>query len=79
MCTGRDLGLPLHRMREVLDGDEHRWREHVRTQLAELDAQAERIADARNLLTRALECDRPHPPTDCPQLLATLDRAVDGT
>lgn len=75
---GRDLGLPLDGIREVLDGTDHRWRARVDTQLAELAAQAERIRRAQELLTHARECDSAHPITGCPTLIGELDRVVDA-
>lgn len=76
--TGRELGLPLDGIRRTLDGEEHRWRDEVRRQLDDLDAQARRIERARTLLVHALECDSPDPVTRCSRLVAELDRAVDG-
>lgn len=78
VCTARDLGLPLAATREVLDGDEYRWREQVTEQLAELAAQAERIRRAQQVLGHALECPTAHPITECRYLISDLDSAVDG-
>lgn len=74
----RDLGLPLQATREVLDGSEDRWRDVVDSQLAELAEQAERIRRAQDLLSHARECPSAHPITQCPHLIAELDRAIDG-
>lgn len=75
----RELGLPLETAREVLDGAEDRWREHVRHQLDELAAQAARIERARTLLGHSLECPSPHPIADCPHLIGALDRTIEGS
>lgn len=77
VCAGRELGLPLDGMCRTLDGVEHRWRDEVHGQLTELDAQARRIARARDLLTHVLECDSPHPITQCTQMAAALDGMID--
>ncbi len=76
--TAKDLGLPLRATREVMDGPEHRWRELVDEQVARLDVQAERIRRAQDVLRHARVCPSAHPLTQCPNLIAALDRAIDG-
>lgn len=74
----KDLGLPLRATAAFMDAADDRRRELVDEQLARLDAQAARIRRAQDVLRHARVCPIPHPLTRCPDLIAELDRAVDG-
>lgn len=76
--VGRQLGLTLDQLGEILDGPEHRWRALVDQQIAALDEQAERIRRARAVLAHALECRTANPVRHCPTFATEFDRLVDA-
>lgn len=55
---GRQLGMSLNRLAEMLDGPEHRWRTLVQEQIAVLTERIEQADRARRVLAHALECRR---------------------
>jgi DNA-binding transcriptional MerR regulator len=74
---GRQLGMSLDELADVLNGPEHRWRTLVENQIAVLTAQIERATRARRVLAHSLECAAPNPLTQCPHFIAELDQLVD--
>jgi DNA-binding transcriptional MerR regulator len=75
---GRQLGMNLDDVGEMLDGPEHRWRAIVEEQIAALDAQIERARRARAALAHALRCPTARPTEQCGYLVAELDALADG-
>lgn len=72
------LGLPLATAAAVLDAPSPHWRQTVRRQIAELDQVIAQAQGAQLFLTHALHCPTDHPARECPTMIATLDRLVDG-
>jgi DNA-binding transcriptional MerR regulator len=75
---GRQLGMNLDDVGEMLDGPEHRWRGIVEEQIAALDAQIERARRARAALAHALRCPTARPTEQCEYFVAELDALADG-
>jgi len=73
------LGLPLNTAAAVLDAPGPQWRQTVRQQIAELDDVIAQAQAAQLFLTHALNCPSNHPARECPTMIATLDRLIDGT
>lgn len=72
------LGLPLDTTAAVLDAPGPQWRETVRRQIEELDEFVAQARGAQQFLTHALNCPTDHPAHECPNMIAALDRLVDG-
>jgi DNA-binding transcriptional MerR regulator len=75
---GRQLGITLDNLGEMLDGPEHRWRAIIEDQIAALDAQIERARQARTALAHALQCPTARPTQECRYFVAELDALADG-
>lgn len=72
------LGLPLDTAVAVLDAPSEQWRQTVREQISELDRVITRARGAQQFLTHALRCPSDHPARECPTMMGTLDRLVEG-
>jgi DNA-binding transcriptional MerR regulator len=72
------LGIGLDTAAAVLDEDSEQWRETVGGQIQKLDALIARAQGAKDFLSHALMCPAEHPARECPHLVETLDRLLDG-
>lgn len=73
------LGIRLDTAAAVLDDASAQWRATVGDQIAELEALISRAQGAKDFLTHALMCPAEHPARECPHMMGTLDRLVDGS
>ncbi|WP_345436084.1 MerR family transcriptional regulator [Actinoallomurus vinaceus] len=73
------LGIGLDAAAAVLDEGSEQWRETVGAQIQKLDALIARAQGAKDFLSHALMCLAEHPARECPHLIDTLDRLLDGT
>lgn len=73
------LGIRLHTAAAVLDEPSEQWRATVSEQIAELEELISRAQGAKDFLTHALMCPAEHPARECPRMMDTLDRLLDGT
>jgi DNA-binding transcriptional MerR regulator len=73
------LGLPLRTAAAVLDTPGRTWRPIVDEQIAELNRVIAQARLAQDFLTHALHCPADQPARQCPNMIAALDRLVDGT
>jgi len=76
--TMQRLGVSLDAVSAVLDQPSQRWRTVLREQVAALDDLIARAQGARQFLQHALQCSAEHPVLECPYMIETLDRRVDG-
>jgi MerR family transcriptional regulator, copper efflux regulator len=72
------LGIRLQTAAAVLDDAREQWRATVGEQIAELEELIARAQGAKNFLTHALMCPAEHPARECPHLVGTLDRLLEG-
>ncbi len=73
----QDAGLSLTDIAGVLDAsDVASWKAIGRERLAVLDAEIERLTNARSFLEGALLCRYDHPATDCKVMGAEIDRRL---
>lgn len=72
------LGLGLITAEAVLDGPSNEWRELARTQIKELDELITRAQEAQLFLAHAVNCPAEHPVQECPHVIGTLDRRLQG-
>lgn len=72
------LGIRLHTAAAVLNDASEQWRATVSEQIAELEELISRAQGAKEFLTHALMCPAEHPASECPHLVGTLDRLLDG-
>ncbi len=72
------LGLGLDTAEAVLDGPSEDWRHLARTQIKELDELISQARDAQRFLAHAMSCPAEHPVQECPHVIGTLDRRLDG-
>jgi DNA-binding transcriptional MerR regulator len=72
------LGISLDTAAAVLDAPSDRWRQIVRAQIAALEQQVALAKGAQSFLSHALQCPADHPARECPTMIATLDRLVEG-
>ncbi|MFF4761811.1 MerR family transcriptional regulator [Streptomyces sp. NPDC001292] len=73
------LGIRLHTAATVLDESSEQWRATVGEQIADLEELISRAQGAKDFLTHALMCPAEHPARECPHMVDTLDRLLDGT
>lgn len=72
------LGIGLDTAAAVLDEASDQWRTTVGEQIAELDELIARAQDAKSFLSHALMCPAEHPTRECPHMMETLDRLLEG-
>jgi DNA-binding transcriptional MerR regulator len=72
------LGLGLSTAEAVLDGPSAGWRQLARTQIKELDELISQAQVAQRFLAHVANCPEEHPVQECPQVIGTLDRRLDG-
>jgi DNA-binding transcriptional MerR regulator len=72
------LGLPLDTAAAVLDEPGPQWRDTVRRQIESLEEVIAQARGAQRFLSHALQCPADHPARDCPVMVGTLDRLVEG-
>lgn len=72
------LGIRLDTAAAVLDESSARWRVTVGEQIAELEDLIARAQGAKDFLTHALMCPAEHPARECPYMMDTLDRLIEG-
>lgn len=72
------LGIRLDTAAAVLDEASEQWRATVGEQIAELEELIARAQKAKDFLTHALMCPAEHPARECPYLMDTLDRLLEG-
>lgn len=72
------LGIGLNTAAAVLDEASDQWRKTVGEQIAELDELIARAKDAKSFLSHALTCPAEHPTRECPHIMETLDRLLEG-
>lgn len=73
------LGISLDTAAAMLDGPSGQWHELARQQISELETLIAQARGAQDFLRHAVECPAEHPVDECPHLIATLDRRVEGT
>ncbi|MDA2806535.1 MerR family transcriptional regulator [Nocardiopsis suaedae] len=72
------LGISLQAVGAVLDEDGGRWRAAVSEQITALEELIARAEAAKSFLLHARMCPAEHPVGECPHIIRTLDRLVDG-
>lgn len=72
------LGIGLDTAAAVLDQASVQWRETVGGQIEKLEELIARAQGAKDFLSHALTCPAEHPASECPYLIETLDRLLDG-
>lgn len=72
------LGIRLQTAAAVLDEASEQWRATVGGQITELEELIARAQGAKDFLAHALRCPAEHPTRECPHLVDTLDRLLDG-
>lgn len=72
------LGIRLDTAAAVLDEASEKWRATVGEQIAELEELIAKAQGAKYFLTHALMCPAEHPARECPYLMETLDRLLEG-
>jgi DNA-binding transcriptional MerR regulator len=76
----QDAGLALDEIAGVLDaGTVQEWKAIAGRRLEALDAEIERLTQARTYLEGALLCRYDHPATDCKVMGAEIDRRLAET
>lgn len=72
------LGLSLDAASAVLDEPSEQWRKALHEQIAALEELIARARGAQDFLRHAVHCPADHPVRECPYMIETLDRFVDG-
>ncbi len=72
------LGLGLDTAAAVLDGPSTDWRQLARTQIKELAELITQAQAAQRFLAHAVNCPAEHPVQECPYVIGTLDRRLEG-
>lgn len=73
------MGIRLDTAAAVMNDSREQWRAAVGEQITELDELIAQAQGARTFLQHALTCPADHPVGECPYIMRTLDRLLEGT